>query len=149
MNRKSSPRPMEILMVEDSLTAARVTIGALKCGRFEHRLTWLKDGTTALDFLFRRGRYRRAPRPDLVLLDLGLPGIDGLEVLAHIRSDAELRALPVVVMTASTASEDVLECERLGVESYLTKPVDLVKFLGLVQELRSYWSDDMIVPVGA
>ncbi|MEX0704606.1 MAG: response regulator [Planctomycetales bacterium] len=149
MNGKTTARPMEILMIEDSLTAARVTIGALKCGQFEHRLTWLKDGAAALDFLFRRGRYRRAPRPDLVLLDLGLPGIDGREVLAHIRADEELRALPVVVMTASTATEDVLECERLGVESYLTKPVDLVKFLGLVRELRSFWSDDMIVPAGA
>lgn len=149
MKRKPTARPMEILMVEDSLTSARITIGALKCGQFEHRLTWLKDGATALDFLFRRGRYRRAPRPDLVLLDLELPEVDGREVLAHVRVDDSLRTLPVVILTASSSSEDVLECERMGVESYLTKPVDLVKFLGVVRELRRYWNDDIIVPAGA
>ena len=93
---------MEILLVEDSLTSARLTMGTLKKGAFEHRLTWLSDGNDAVEFLFRRGKYAQAPRPDLILLDLGLPGKDGREVLTEIRACDELNGIPVVVMTAST-----------------------------------------------
>ena len=92
-------RPMEILMVEDSLMFARVTMAALKGGNVKHRMTWLTDGVSASDFLFRRGRFKRAPRPDLLLLDLCLPKKDGRELLAEIKSDDDLRSIPVVVMT--------------------------------------------------
>lgn len=149
INGRKSSRPMEILMIEDSLTAARVTIGALRCGRVEHRLTWLKTAGDALDFLFRRGRYVHAPQPDLILLDLGLPDRDGCEALAEIRGHFPLMSVPVVVVTASTSGDDMRTCERLGVEAYLTKPVDLTKFLGLVHDLRSYWSEDLNLPAGA
>src|SRR3990172_10858989 len=139
--------PMEILMVEDSLTFARITMGALRQGQIHHRFTWLTDGEEALEFLHRRGKYARAPRPDLVLLDLGLPKIDGRDVLADIRSDDDLRTIPVVVMTASTSGEDRIESERLEVEAYLTKPVDLRKFLALVKDLKNYWREDVALPI--
>lgn len=140
-------RPMEILLVEDSLSFARITIQALRKGQVEHRMTWFADGNRASDFLFQRGIYTRAPEPDLILLDLGLPGKDGRELLREIKSDGILHSIPVVVMTASSAWEDMQECERLGVASYMTKPINLPKFLSLVHELNHYWHEDMIVPV--
>ena len=137
---------MEILLVEDSLTSACFTIGALKKGNIQHRLTWLSDGEEALEFLYRRRKFARAPRPDLILLDLGLPKKDGREVLAEIKADEDLREIPVVVLTASTAQEDISSSELLQVESYMTKPVDLEKFLKLVKDLSRFWHADMILP---
>jgi CheY-like chemotaxis protein len=137
---------MEILMVEDSLTFARITMMALRKANIEHRFTWLTDGEEGLEFLHRCGKYRHAPRPDLILLDLGLPKIDGREVLATIKSDDDLRSIPVVVMTVSMSEEDRMESERLNVEAYLTKPVDLSKFLDLVRDLKGFWHEDIILP---
>ena len=139
-------RPMEILLVEDSLMSARLTIGALRKGAVQHRLTWLTDGSEALAFVRRDGKYARAPRPDLILLDLELPGLDGRELLAEIKNDEELRTIPVVILSASTSSEDVSQSERLEVEAYMTKPVDLDKFLKLVRDLSRFWHADMILP---
>ena len=139
-------RPMEILFVEDSLTSARLTIGALKKGQVQHRLTWLTNGEEALEFLYRRGKFSHAPRPDLILLDLEMPKKDGREVLTDIKANDDLKGIPVVILTSSTAHEDIEQSERLQVESYLTKPVDLDKFLQLVKELSAFWQADMIVP---
>lgn len=149
MGQNTVGRPMEILLVEDSLVAARLTIGALKSGHVAHRMTWLSDGEEALQFLMKQGKYAQAPRPDLVLLDLGLPGLDGRQVLATVRKHPELAGLPVVVLTASTAEEDMHESERLQVQSYLTKPVDFPKFLEVVRDLEQFWHADMIVPSAA
>lgn len=146
MEQNAVGRPMEILMIEDSLTFARITMGALRNGNIAHRFTWLTDGEEALEFLHRRAKFVRAPRPDVILLDLRLPKIDGRNVLATIKSDDGLRSIPVVIMTASTSDEDRIESERLDVEAFLTKPVDLDKFLGLVKELKSFWHEDMILP---
>lgn len=137
---------MEILLVEDSLSSARLTMGALRKGGVQHRLSWLRDGQQALDFLYREGRFARAPRPDLILLDLGLPVKDGREVLAEIKDDLDLKGIPVVVMTASTDPVDIEKSELLQVESYLTKPVDMPKFLHVVRELSRFWHEDMILP---
>ncbi len=137
---------MEILLVEDSLPAARLTIGALKRGNILHRLTWLSDGEEALEFLHREGKFAVAPHPDLILLDLGLPKKDGREVLKEIKADECLKSIPVVILTASTDEADRTATEKLEVESYLTKPVDLPKFLKIVKELSRFWREDMIVP---
>jgi len=134
-------RQLEVLMVEDSLTFARVTMGALKKGEIDHRMTWLRDGNDALEFLYRTGRFAHAPRPDLILLDLSLPGLDGRELLVEIKSDGDMRQIPLVVMTASTDETDRLRCEELAVDAYLTKPVDLDKFLWLIRRLRRFWRD--------
>ncbi|WP_397570470.1 response regulator [Schlesneria sp. T3-172] len=143
MSHETVGRPMEILLVEDSLMFARIAIGALKNGRILHRLTWLSDGSEALQFLKREGKYAAAPRPDLLLLDLKLPGIDGVELLARVRSDEDLKSLPVVVMTADGEQAQLGE---LSVEAFLTKPMDLAKFIEIVQKLSSFWQADMVLP---
>lgn len=139
-------RPMEVLMVEDSLAAARLTMGALKKSGVEHRMTWIADGAEAVEFLTRCGKYRQAPQPELVLLDLNLPGRDGHEVLGEIRSDERLKQIAVVILSASDAAEDHRQVEELGVQSYLTKPVDMEEFLRVVQEVRAYWKANQIGP---
>ena len=146
MDRNTVGRPMEILLVEDSLTFARIAFGALKKGEVQHRLTWVTDGEEALEFLYKRGKFSRAPRPDLILLDLGLPKKDGREVLTEIKNDDDLKQIPVVVMTASTDACDIQRSEELQVQSYMTKPLNLKKFLKLVKELARYWHEDMILP---
>jgi two-component system, chemotaxis family, response regulator Rcp1 len=140
-------RPMEILLVEDNWDDARLTYEFLKEGKIPHRLTWLWDGDEALEFLYRRGKYARVPHPDLILLDLGLPRVDGRQVLSEVKSDPELSDIPVVVMTASKDHEDLLRSEQLQVDGFIGKPVDLDKFLGLVKELRRFWHADLILPV--
>ncbi len=149
MQRETVGRPMEILLVEDSVPQARLTMGALKKGQFEHRLTWLRDGGEAMEFLRQTGKFARAPRPDLILLDLGLPVKDGRQVLTETKADESLKYIPVVVMTASTDEVDRVQAENRNVEAYMQKPVDLGKFLELVQELKRYWKADMILPPSA
>lgn len=146
MMQNTVGRPMEILLVEDSLTAGTFTIGALRQGQFQHRCTWLRDGEQALEFLHQRGMYARAPQPDLILLDLGLPKIDGLHVLAEVKSVDRLKSIPVVIMTGSTDPEERQKAEELQVASYVVKPVDMDKFLVLVKELKSYWQSDLLLP---
>jgi CheY-like chemotaxis protein len=146
MQRETVGRPMEILLVEDSLTSARLTMGALKNGGIEHRLTWLTDGADALDFLHHRGKFARAPQPDLVLLDLMLPGRDGREVLAEMRSEPDLHDVPVVIMTGTMEAPESNGCAALQVQGFLTKPINLPQFLTLVAQLKDYWKADMILP---
>jgi len=149
MDHNTVGRPMEILLVEDSLTFARIAFGALKKGDVQHRLSWVTDGEEAIEFLYQRGKFSRAPRPDLILLDLGLPKKDGREVLTEIRGDESLKGIPVVVMTASTNAIDMQRSEELQVESYMIKPLNLEKFLKLVKDLARYWHEDMILPAHA
>lgn len=137
-------RPMEILLVEDSLTSARLTIGALKKSEVEHRLTWLSNGDEACEFVSQEGKYKQAPRPDLILLDLGLPGRDGNEILALVRGTEGLRDTPVVVLTGSDGKK-FRPCS-MDVEGFLTKPIDLDQFMKLVVELKRFWKNDMILP---
>jgi CheY-like chemotaxis protein len=146
MQRELVGRPMEIMLVEDNFTDAALTIRALERGGVRHRLTLVRDGAEALEFLKRQGRFARAPRPDLILLDLNLPKIDGRELLATIKSDDDLGSIPVVIMTGSEDYEDELRGQRLNVEGFVTKPVDMPKFLGLVKELKDYWMSDVILP---
>lgn len=146
MNRELVGRPMEILLIEDNFTDAALTIRALERGQVRHRLTLVRDGAEALEFLRRQGRFARAPRPDLILLDLNLPRIDGRELLSDLKSDEDLSAIPVVIMTGSEDYEDELRSQRLNVEGYVTKPVDMPKFLSIVKELKDYWMSDVILP---
>lgn len=139
-------RPMEVLLVEDSLVDARLTMGALKRGQIPHRMTLVRDGQEAIDFLFRRGVFVRAPRPDLVLLDLQLPGRNGLEVLWEIRNADELRPVPVVVLTSSDDPDDKAQCSQHEVDGFLEKPVQLDEFLNLVRQLRRHWKQDVLLP---
>lgn len=147
VNKTTIGRPMEILLVEDSLSDARATIEALKEGGVQHRLTLLRDGEEATEFLNREGKFTRAPRPDLILLDLQLPRKDGRELLSEIKQDYELSQIAIVVLTSSRDEQDILRSQLLNVDSYITKPVDLDKFLAVVRQLRKrYWLRDVIVP---
>ncbi|MFV1965919.1 MAG: response regulator [Pirellulaceae bacterium] len=146
MSNQVVGRPMEILLVEDGLLDARATIEALRQGEIQHRLTLVRDGQEALEFLHQDGRFSRAPRPDLILLDLMLPKRTGTEVLTEIRRDFSLRTIPVVVLTASDTQEDKAACELLEVDSYITKPVNSQKFLDVVRQLKRFWLDDVVIP---
>ena len=146
MNRELVGRPMEILLVEDNFTDAALTIRALERGNVRHRLTLVRDGEEAIEFLKRLGRFARAPRPDLILLDLNLPKIDGRELLAAIKAEDALNNIPVVIMTGSQDYEDELRSQQLNVEGFVTKPVDMPKFLSLVKDLKDYWMSDVILP---
>ncbi len=145
-NPSTVGRPMEILLVEDGLVDARLAIGALQHGGFRHRLTLVRDGEEALEFILQQGRFAQAPRPDLILLDLMLPKRSGLEVLNEVKSREVLREIPVVVMTASQTEEDKLQCASLKVDGYIVKPVNMEKFLELVRALKRFWLDDVILP---
>ena len=139
-------RSMEILLVEDSLADARLTIEALRDGNVKHRLTLIRDGIEAREFLYREGKFAQAPRPDLILLDLQLPGLDGRDLLAEIKADSNLQNMAVVILTASQDHEDLLRSQLLNVDSYLTKPVDMEDFLKIIRKLRRYWHTDVILP---
>jgi CheY-like chemotaxis protein len=137
---------MEILLVEDGLMDARVTINALRDGLTQHRLTLIRDGAEALEFLRQDGRFARAPRPDLVLLDLMLPKKSGTEVLDEVRGDYSLKDIPVVVLTASEDEADKVKCQMLHVDAFITKPVNIEKFLTVVRQLKRFWLNDVILP---
>jgi two-component system, chemotaxis family, response regulator Rcp1 len=139
-------RPMEILLVEDDLEDAGLTMDALNQGNIHCRVSLVRDGEEAMEFLRRQGRYARAPRPDLILMDMMLPKLSGREVLAEIDNDGVLIHVPIVVLTSSPAHREMLESERLHVEDYLVKPVDVDQFLAVVRALRRYWLADIIVP---
>src|SRR5262245_4248686 len=147
MRREMIGRPMEILLVEDNRMDAHFAIRALEKANFKHRCTLVVDGEEATDYLQRRSVFVRAPRPDLILLDLGLPKKDGRDVLAEIRADENLREIPVVVLTGSTDEADKAQMQLLQVESYLVKPVNLSKFLDVIRELKRFWFRGVILPV--
>ena len=131
--------PIEILLVEDNPGDVRLTRMAFEEGGINNDLHVAMDGEEALDFLFRRGGHEDAPRPDMVLLDLNLPKIDGHEVLREIRSDDELSRLPVVVLTSSDSEEDVVESYEEHANAYITKPVKASDFLDLVDTFEEFW----------
>jgi CheY-like chemotaxis protein len=105
-----------------------------------------RDGVEALEFLYRQGRFARAPRPDLILLDLELPRKNGREVLNQVKGDFELQAIPVVILSASNSPEDIAQAQSLKVESYMTKPVNFDKFCTVLRDLKSFWTSDLALP---
>ena len=131
--------PVEILLVEDNAADARLTREALKSGRVWNHLNVVRDGVEALSYLRREGQFSAAVRPDLILLDLNLPKKDGREVLAEIKADEELKLIPVVVLTTSQADEDILKAYGSHANCYITKPVDLPKFMAVVQSIEHFW----------
>ena len=139
-------RPMEILLVEDSLVAAKFAIGALQRSGIRHRLTWCSDGLEATTFIMQQKRFALAPRPDLILLDLNLPGCSGRDILKQVRGTDHLKNIAVVVMTAESGPADAHELDGLEVQGYLVKPVDVNNFVSLIEQLKSYWKAAMILP---
>jgi chemotaxis family two-component system response regulator Rcp1 len=131
--------PIEILLVEDNPGDARLAVEALKDSKVHNNLYHVEDGEEAMEFLRRRGEYADAPQPDLVLLDLNLPRKDGREVLEEIKADPNLRCIPVVVLTTSEAERDLVRTYDLHANAYVVKPLDLDRFIEVVQAIEDFW----------
>jgi chemotaxis family two-component system response regulator Rcp1 len=132
-------KTVEILLVEDNPGDVRLTQEALKEGKVSNNLSVVPDGAEAMAFVRRQGKYANAPHPDLVLLDLNLPKKDGREVLAEMKGDENLKRIPVVVLTTSDSEKDILRSYNLHANCYITKPVDLDKFITVVKSIEDFW----------
>jgi CheY-like chemotaxis protein len=139
-------RPVEFLLVEDNPGDVRLTQEALKDSKVRNNLNILGDGISALAFLHRETPFQDAPRPDIILLDLNLPRMDGREVLSRIKADPDLKRIPVVVITSSEAEQDILKTYDLHVNCYVTKPVDLDQFIKVVQSIETFWMTIVKLP---
>jgi len=139
MSSKAIGKPIEILLIEDNPGDIRLTKEALNEGKVLNKLHVVEDGMEALAFLNREGKYSDVPRPELILLDLNLPKKDGRDVLAEIKTNEDLKRIPVVVLSTSRSEEDILKSYELNANCYITKPVDLVQFIEVVKSIEDFW----------
>ena len=146
MDDMTALRPAEILLVEDNPGDARLTMEALREGRVRNNLYHVKDGVEAMAFLNREEPFAEAPMPDLILLDLNMPRKDGRDVLSEIRQDRRLELIPFVVLTTSEAEQDIVKSYKLHPNCYVTKPVDLEKFLGIIRTIEDFWLTVVALP---
>jgi chemotaxis family two-component system response regulator Rcp1 len=137
---------VEILLVEDNPADVHLLQETFQESKIANHLNVVKDGDLAMDFLHNRGEYAAAPRPDLVLLDIGLPKKSGLEVLAEIKSDPRLRRIPVIMLTTSKAEADILKSYDLHANSFITKPVHLSELFKVVKEIEEFWFEIVKLP---
>ncbi|MDP3016400.1 MAG: response regulator [Deltaproteobacteria bacterium] len=136
-------KEIEILLVEDNPVDIEITKRAFEKGKLKNNLHVVRDGEEALDFLYRKGQYAdesKAPRPDLILLDINLPRIGGIDVLKTLKADPNLKRIPVTMLTVSDKDEDILRSFEMGVNSYITKPVDFNKFVEAIKAHHFYWT---------
>jgi len=136
----------EILLVEDNLADIVLTQEAFEEAKFRNNLHIAEDGETALDFLFKRNGFEDVVCPDIILLDLNLPGTDGREVLEEIKSDEKLRIIPVIVLTSSSADKDIIEMYSKHANSYIVKPVDAEKFIQIIKRIEDFWIEVVRLP---
>jgi CheY-like chemotaxis protein len=146
MSPKPAGRPIEVLLVEDDPGDVLLIREAFDFNKVHNNLNVVNDGEQALAYLKNQGRYAGAHRPDLVLLDLNLPRKDGREVLAEVKADADLRTIPVVVLTTSEAEEDVLKSYQLHANAYVTKPVDFERFVAIVRQIDDFFVSVVRLP---
>lgn len=139
-------KPIELLMVEDNEGDVTLTLEALERAKVKNRIHIATDGVEAMAFLRRQGEHANAPRPDLILLDLNLPRMDGREVLEALKADPELKTIPVVVLTTSQAEEDIIRSYKLNANCYITKPVDLQQFLQVIKSIGEFWLQVVKLP---
>jgi two-component system response regulator len=139
-------RLVEMLLVEDTPTDVRLTMEAFKRAKFANHLSVVENGLEAMKFLRREDKYATAPRPDLILLDLKLPAMDGHEVLAAIKADGDLKSIPVVVLTSSLSDMDVARSYNLHASCYITKPIDFEEFVKVVSRIESFWFSVVVLP---
>ena len=137
---------IEILLVEDNPADVRLTREAFKEGRIKNRLTVARDGVEALDYLLNRGPFASATRPDMILLDLNLPKKNGRQVLAEIKRDEHLCAIPVVILSTSQSDEDICSSYDLHANCYISKPVDLDHFISMVHSIEKFWLEVVQLP---
>lgn len=136
---QNGEKPIDILLAEDSQTDAELTIEALSSGKVRNNIYHVWDGEETMDFLRREGKYADAVRPDLILLDLNMPKLDGRDVLKEMRADEDLKVIPVVVLTTSTQDKDIHESYGLAANNYIVKPVDLTQFFSVIQNVQEFW----------
>jgi two-component system, chemotaxis family, response regulator Rcp1 len=148
MNQRVGQKPAQVLLVEDSPTDVLMTQEALEQTNLLSNLHVVEDGVEAVAFLRRTGSYGHAPRPDLILLDCNLPRKDGREVLAEVKADADLKAIPIVVLTTSQAERDILTAYSLHANCYVTKPVNLKDFIQTIHEIVTFWFTVVTLPPG-
>ena len=148
MEGTKADRPIEILLVEDNPGDVRLTREIFKAARIRNLIHTVEDGVEAMEYLRNQGKYADAAKPDLILLDLNLPRKDGREVLAEIKSDDELKRIPIVVLTISKAEEDILKTYSLHANCYITKPVDLDQFIKVVASIEDFWLSVVKLPSG-
>jgi chemotaxis family two-component system response regulator Rcp1 len=139
MNANSNPQPIHILMVEDDPADVRLTQEALKNKKVHTTMDTVADGLEAMAYLRKEGSYAGMPRPDLILLDLNMPCMDGREVLAELQRDPKLRRIPVIVLTTSEGEEDILSAYEMNANCYITKPVDWKQFIRVVELIEDFW----------
>jgi len=142
----SSPKLADILLVEDNEGDIELTKDAFEEAKMRNTLHIVEDGEKALDFLYKRDGYEEKPTPDIILLDLNLPKVDGREVLKTIKNDPELKRIPTVVLTSSHADKDILDSYNLHANSYIVKPVDAMKFMEVIQQLKSFYVEVVCLP---
>ena len=140
-------RPIEILLVEDNPGDVRLTQEAARETKVHNNMHIVNNGNDAMAFLRHEGRFGTVPRPDLILLDLNMPGMDGREVLRLVKSDESLRRIPVVIITSSQAEEDILRAYDLQASCYVTKPVDLEQFIKVVKSIENFWLTIVKLPI--
>ena len=136
-------KPIGILLVEDDADHVELILRALKENNLLNEVYVVKDGQEALDFMYHQGSYKdeeKSPRPGLILLDIKLPKIDGIEVLKRLKGDPQFKSIPIIMLTTSTRDEEVAECYAVGANSYVTKPMDCEDFTKKVRELKLYWT---------
>lgn len=143
---QTKPKTATILLVEDNPGDAELAREALENSKFINQLHVAEDGVQAMAFLHRQGPYADAPRPDIILLDLNLPKKDGREVLAEIKSDENLKTIPVVILTSSKADEDIIRSYKLHANCYITKPLDIVSFFDVVNNIKEFWMSIVVLP---
>jgi CheY-like chemotaxis protein len=141
-----SPRSIRILLVEDSPSDATLTLTALKLAKVANVVDHVEDGVEAMDYVRQRGKYGQSPRPDLILLDLNLPRKDGREVLEELKTDPDLKTIPVVVLTTSKAEQDVFQSYQLHANCYITKPVNFERFIEVIQSIEQFWLSAVVLP---
>ena len=146
MHNRKTGKPVEILLVEDNPGDVRLTEEAFKESKVLNKLHVTRDGVEAMEFLRQKGKYAKAPRPDLILLDLNLPKKDGREVLAEIKTDKDLKRIPVVILTISQAEEDIINTYNLHANCYTTKSVDLEQFIKVVKSIEDFWFTTVTLP---
>ena len=142
-------KSVEILLVEDNPSDVRLVQEALKDGKLRNSINVVGDGEKALAFLKKEGDYQDGPHPDLILLDLNLPKVDGREMLAQIKQCPELKRIPVIVLTTSKSEEDILKSYELQANCYITKPVELDQFIAIVQSIEHFWLTIVRLPEGS
>jgi len=130
---------VEILLVEDNPADVRLTVEGLREARIANNLSSVMDGDSAVEFLQRKGRYASAPRPDLILLDLNLPGVDGRSVLKFIKEDPSLKVIPVVIITSSDAESDIIRSYESHANCFISKPIDFQGFCNVIRSLENFW----------